>query len=399
MTCRTRLLARAAWSLGIAAVIVLADVYAADRVRWRSLDIKPAVRIPEWSRTGERDVVAMPGRVLVAELARYDDEFFAYLMFTYLAGAPELKGLELLLTYREHEERMVYPLRVVLPNDLISGVSTLGAARQRGLAQGVTFAFLTGDAVGRLREQTLLFRAAYDLPATGSLETMSRAQLIAFIRRWLRFKSATDPRIRNRISPMPSPLNRNEARLMAEDIVSVAHFYSLPLDLFLGIGAMENNYMNVSGDLQHTIWKRRAEEGDIVLKRKGGRVLVVNSSIGAWQITRETLRYAHRLYRKDQRDYSRLPARLRPPLDLDFGNIDPAVLTTYAGLVFRDLLDRCGGDVTRAVGAYNGGLGRPNFAYASGVRAVAEYARRILEHAAVLNGPAAGKRVFSTARP
>jgi hypothetical protein len=153
--------------------------------------------------------------------------------------------------------------------------------------------------------------------------------------------------------------------------------------------------MNVAGDLDHAIWKRRADQDDVILKRQRGRVLVVNSSLGAWQITRETLRYAHRRYLRDDRDYSRLPERLRPARELDVLNVPPAVLTTYAGLLFRDLLDRCGGDVTLATGAYNGGLGRPNLKYADGVRAVAEYARRTLEHAAVLNGPAAGRRFLT----
>ena len=117
-----------------------------------------------------------------------------------------------------------------------------------------------------------------------------------------------------------------------------------------------------------------------------------------WQITRETLRYAHKLYRKDRRDYSVLPARLRPPKELDFNSLDPKVLTTYAGLLFRDLLNRCHDDVTTAIGAYNGGLRNPNPQYAEGVQKVAEYARRIIEHAAVLNGPAAGMSFF-TASP
>jgi|SRR5689334_19966221 hypothetical protein len=118
----------------------------------------------------------------------------------------------------------------------------------------------------------------------------------------------------------------------------------LPLDFFLGIGAMENNYLDVQGDLKNAIWKRHAEKGDIVLKRKRGRVLVLNQSSGVWQITRETLRYAHRLYLRDSREYSRLPARLRPPNELDLGDIESSVLTTYAGLIFRDLLDRCHGE-------------------------------------------------------
>jgi soluble lytic murein transglycosylase-like protein len=56
-------------------------------------------------------------------------------------------------------------------------------------------------------------------------------------------------------------------------------------------------------------------------------------------------------------------------------------LTTYAGLVLRNLLDRFGGDVDQAIGAYNGGARNPNPAYAAGVRNVALYARKVLEHA------------------
>jgi hypothetical protein len=67
--------------------------------------------------------------------------------------------------------------------------------------------------------------------------------------------------------------------------------------------------------------------------------------------------------------------------------VDDAVLTTYAGLLLRGLLDHFGGDVEKATGAYNGGVRAPNPAYASGVKTVAVYARRILEHASVLDDP------------
>ncbi|HOK48144.1 MAG TPA: hypothetical protein PLK67_19505, partial [Bryobacteraceae bacterium] len=166
----------------------------------------------------------------------------------------------------------------------------------------------------------------------------------------------------------------------------------------LGIGAMEKNYMNVDGDLENTVWKRRAQNGDMGRKRRRGRVLVLNPSSGAWQITRETLRYVHRLYLKDTRDYNALPARLRPPAKLDLDNVDPSVLTTYAGLLFRKLLDDFGGDVETAVGAYNGGAGNPNPKYAAGARTAAAHARLILEQAAVLNGSPAADMQFLTAR-
>lgn len=45
---------------------------------------------------------------------------------------------------------------------------------------------------------------------------------------------------------------------IAADIIAVADFYHLPLDVFLGIGAMENNYLSIRGDTGHAIWKKGA---------------------------------------------------------------------------------------------------------------------------------------------
>jgi hypothetical protein len=189
-------------------------------------------------------------------------------------------------------------------------------------------------------------------------------------------------------------LTRTQATRLAADIIAVSKFYDIPIDLFLGVGAMENDYMNVPGDLDHTIWKRRADPGDIVLQRKGRRVLVVDYASGVWQITRHSLRYAHSLYLRDKRDYSELPERLRPPKRLDVNDVAPETLTTYAGLLLRDLLDRFEGDVTKAVGAYNGGVRNPNLKYAAGVEIVASYARRVISRAAALNRVAVSKVQF-----
>jgi hypothetical protein len=383
-----------AWGL-----LILPSCVMAVRLWPRSLELHPQPLLPVWSHVNGRDVVSLPGRFLVADLGTYEDEFYAYLMFTSVRRSRYFEGAEVLLTYREHNGRIVYPIRAVLRNNLIRAVSLLGRVEHRGLARHTTWRFLTGEAVERLRRETRLFRRAYNLPVRTKLEELPRSRLTRYIRRWLRFKSATDGRIQRKLERAPPVLNSEEARRRAEDIVSVAAFYSIPLDFFLGIGAMENNYMDAPGDLEHTTWKRRPEKGDIVLKRARSRALVVNSSIGAWQITRETLRYAHRLYWKDTtRDYGRLPAHLRPPDELDVTHVDPPVLTTYAGLLFRGLLDRCGGDVTLATGAYNGGLAKPNLRYAEGVRRVADYARKMLEHAAVLNGPAAGRHFAAVGR-
>jgi len=127
--------------------------------------------------------------------------------------------------------------------------------------------------------------------------------------------------------------------------------------------------MDVNGDLEHAVWKKRAQRDDIVLRRSRKRVMVSDYAMGTWQITRETLRAAHQLYLKDKRDYTKLPARLRPPreLDLQFRRMMP-LLTTYAGLLLRGLLDHFGGDVDKAIGAYNGGVKNPSTAYAAGVK-------------------------------
>ena len=163
---------------------------------------------------------------------------------------------------------------------------------------------------------------------------------------------------------------------------------------------MENNYLDVQGDLEHTTWKRKAEPGDIVLKRRRGRVLVKNYSLGPWQITRETLRYAHELFLHDKRDYSALPERLRPSRQLNFDSLDGHVLTTYAGLLLRDLLDHFDGDIEQAVGAYNGGISNPNLQYAAGVQQVAQYARSVLVHVSGINEAAiVNTRFVSVSRP
>jgi hypothetical protein len=319
-------------------------------------------------------------------------------MADYLRGTSTFRRSEVLLTYAQENGRLVYTIQILpADRDLTSGLFLLYSAQARGLTANAGWRFADQATLGEMRRQHRIFETAYNFPDRRQLEHMTRSELIAYASRFVRFKSASDPRKWRRNTASLAPLASAQAEQLSEDIVTVADFYSLPLDFFLGIGAMENNYMNAEGDLAHTAWKRRAAADDVVLKRARGRVLVRNSSQGVWQITRETLRHTHRLFLADKRDYSRLPDALAPPENLDLDHIHPRVLTTYAGLLFRELLDRCGGNVDIALGAYNGGLGNPNMAYAQGVRAAAEHARSVMEHAALLSGPVAGRR-FLTAR-
>jgi hypothetical protein len=365
----------------------------------RTIEVRPAHLTPVCERVGARDVVTLPGRFLVAQIGAYDDELFAYLMFQYFAGATPFRNAEVLLTYRRINNRLVYPIEVRFENDLLASLSLLARAQVGGLFKQYEWRYINEDTLSRFRYQTQVFRTAYNLETNRKIEGMSRAELISYVRRFVQFKSAVDPRIRRKIEPVPRPLTRGEAHQLAMDILAVTDFYSLPLEFFLGIGAMENNYMNVKGDLNHAVWKKHAGPGDIIVKRRPGRVMVLNPASGVWQITRETLRHVHNLYLADRRDYSVLPEHLRPARTLNLAELQPEILTTYAGLLFRQLLDLFHGDVSAAVGAYNGGPRNPNPRYEEGVRMVADYARRIMQQAAVLHGqPAAGMRFLSPAR-
>jgi hypothetical protein len=322
---------------------------------------------------------------LLAEVGRFDNEISAYLWFDYLRSRPGIDGSQVLLTVNEKDQVPLWVIEVVLPNDALVAIPFLAQLEAQGFIEGFDLVFTVPSQVEKRKHQTSLFVATYRRPVEGRLETLPRNQILPATARFLAFKSQTDPRVRASSESRPSSLSHEQAIELAADIVAVADFYDLPLDVFLGIGAMENNYLSTRGDVDHAIWKRKPAKDDIILKRRRGRVLVSDYSVGIWQITRETLRYAHSLYLKDKRDYSQLPERLRPPKVPELDVTDSHVLTTYAGLLLRDLLDRFDGDIEKAVGAYNGGPRNPNAEYAAGVQLVAVYARNILERVTATN--------------
>jgi len=356
----------------------------------RVLVLKPVTAAPVCELQEEGVAVARGDAELVASVATFDDELYAYFSFDYLRGRDAVRLAEVFLT----RSGTGYPLILHLENDLLTAVPFLEDLRRQGYIPGYEWRWVAPEYLRRLRQQSQFFDSAYTLPVRRTLEGFTPEQVREYVRRFVLFKSRTDPRVRRGVESAPPTLTSEQALLFTDDILRVSDFFWLPLELFLGIGAMENNYMDVTGDLQHAVWKSRAEPGDIVFRRADGRVLVRNHAAGVWQITRETLRYVHRLYLRDEWDYSLLPEHLRPPRQLDLDRVEPGHLTTYAGLLFRDLIDRFQGDVARAVGAYNGGPGNPNMRYESGVRVVANYARRIFEQAGVLDGGTAAETSF-----
>jgi hypothetical protein len=327
--------------------------------------------------------IALPfsNQVASAEIATFDDQLEAFLRYEYLRGRDPEDAAKIFLTAGRSEKHASYKIFLLVENDQLTAIPRLNRMESHGLITHYELVAWTRQDLALAQQQSRRFENAYNARTEQKLETLPSFQLLPALADFLVFKSQTDWRVVGRSTRAPQPLTHHQALRLASDILDVAHFYDLPLDYFLGVGAMENNYMDVDGDLTHAVWKKRAESGDIVLERGRKRVLVSDYSIGTWQISRETLRAAHQLYLKDKRHYDQLPPRLRPSRALDVNSVTSEVLTTYAGLVLRDLLDRFGGDVDQAMGAYNGGIRNPNPAYAAGVRNVALYARRVLEHA------------------
>jgi soluble lytic murein transglycosylase-like protein len=82
---------------------------------------------------------------------------------------------------------------------------------------------------------------------------------------------------------------------------------------------------------------------------------------------------------------------------LDMNFLSSRVLTTYAALLLRDLLDYFDGNALLASAAYNGSKRHPSLEYASGVESVAGYARRVIGNTARLKGSIDRKPASATA--
>jgi hypothetical protein len=355
--------------------------WAADRLWPRHMRIGTQHRRLAPKLQGRNIALPFSNEVACAEIASFDDQLEAFLRYEYLRGRDPDEASKIFLIAGHNGKRANYKIYMLVENDQLTAVPRLNRMESHGLVTHYELVAWTRQDLSFAQQQSRMFENTYNVATEQKLEALPSFQLLPALSDFLVFKSQTDWRVVGQSTRAPQPLTHHQALRLASDILDVAHFYNLPLDYFLGVGAMENNYMDVNGDLTHVVWKKRAERGDIVLERGRKRVLVSDYSIGAWQISRETLRASHQLYLKDKRNYDALPPRLRPSHDLDVNSVNSEVLTTYAGLVLRDLLDRFGGDVDQAIGAYNGGIRNPNPAYAAGVKNVALYARRVLEHA------------------
>lgn len=327
--------------------------------------------------------VAMSTELSVAEVGNYPRVLQAFLHFDFLRSRNEVDPNHVFLCDGPGAPAPGHRIFLRVENNVLQSVPFMESLVADGSMPEFTVYNWSSANLSACRKQSARIAHAFRSSPQLHLYQIPDKLLIGPMADFLVFKSATDIRVRTQRNKNLAALTVPQARQLAQDILVISRFYSLPLGYFLAIGAMENNYMSVRGDLGLAVWKRRPQPGDVVLKRRRGRVLVRNYSVGVWQITLDTLRYEERLYRRDlrQRDYSVLPERLQPQITRDPRKIPPETLTTYAGLLFRHLLNHFHGNIMKAVGAYNGGADNPNLAYAHSVHRIEQYARRVIVHA------------------
>ncbi len=330
--------------------------------------------------------IAMSTEQVVAEVGNYPRTLQAFLRFDFLRSRSSVVSGRVFLCQGPAPPTPGHKIFLQVGNNILQSVPYLESLAANGSIPNFRLYNWSRTDISACQKRTALVAGLFHPVPRLHLYQIPDKMLIGPMADFLVFKSETDIRVLGQGSTALSPLTVPRARQLANDILVISRFYSLPLGYFLAIGAMENNYISVRGDLDLAVWKRRPQPGDVVLKRRRGRVLVRNYSLGVWQITLDTLRYAQLLYKRDlqNRDYSVLPQRLQPKVEPDPEDIRPETLTTYAGLLFRHLLDLFHGNVMKAVGAYNGGPDDPNPVYAESVRRIERYARRVIVHAVFL---------------
>src|SRR5579872_853161 len=222
--------------------------WVAYRVWPRTINVSLPSSLPQVELDGSRWAVKIRTGTLLADAADFDSELQAFLYFEYLRSHAGMTASDILLTASMNDGRPRYQIDLVLGNDLLSAVPQLATLRAKGLIRNFHLDSYAGQDVAYRRIQSDVFLDAYNPFTPPKLESLSSEQLLLPVTRFLVFKSATDGRVQQG-SRLPQALSFEQAKLLAADILAVARFYQLPLDVFLGIGAMENNYMNVRGDL------------------------------------------------------------------------------------------------------------------------------------------------------
>lgn len=358
------------WYAALAALVVL--IAGAVGVYFWPETFHSTVRshFPIYETDATRPTLRVPDGDLFATVREFRDEVLAYTVFTYLRDSEAIRPARLFITARVDRGNTVYEIVARFPNDLLTSIpliSQLQVARLLSDSWGIVPEALSK----RWEQETELFSATYDLAIQRRLRGVPRTEVMSAVAAYLRSGPTNLPRTR-RVSPLRRVFAGVGRPRLVADIVMVAEFYALPLDLFLSIRDLDQS----------------PESAEASADPAADR-----------ELTGEALRHANRLFMAETRDYAALPSHLRP-LEQEIAGeqiaeVRAEVLTTYAGRLFRDLLDRSHGNLGEALAIYKGGPEAPN-RYRVGARRVGLYARKALHDAAIVSGALQMENRFGT---
>ena len=121
-------------------LVISAAAGIAGFIYWpRQMQIAPPSGLPEVLAEENAPVIRFPGRVLVGQLAEFDDDLFAYLMFDHYRSLRILRDEQVMLTSREQVGRPVYYILLRLPGDILEGAAILENLQASGLTVALEY--------------------------------------------------------------------------------------------------------------------------------------------------------------------------------------------------------------------------------------------------------------------
>ena len=319
-------------------------------------DLSPRPRI-----IGKRTSLEFPGKTILARVAQSSQDTDAYRRLISLRQRPVGAEVGSLIAVRALGGPSAYDILLRLNDDAIGAVELAAIARLDARVSTEVDWFVVADDMVRLWESQ-----------TRLLDSMLKGA-----------------RLERRPSVQP-PQSTGEEPILAL-LVELSRRYSIPYEIFRHFDRFDTEYIDEDGSIRGARWLADVPAGHAVLYRSGERILAIRGSDAHWRVTEEAMRYAHSLYYRDVEQGRSLPDELSPPKSFKT-EVSARDAVTYASCLARDLLDRCGGDLSCATRAMAADSDDPNIRMDIGVRRVALYARRTIEHAGAVARAAAGDR-------
>ena len=301
---------------------------------------------------GRSTVLEFPGRIVVVRLGTAAGDVDAYRRLRSLrSGARDGSPV-----VSVDEAQDAFDILLMIRNDALAAVQTVEHIRSSGTAPSDLDWFVAApEVVESWEAQTRILEALYRQVRLGP----------------------------GRPDSHDARSDRNAGRSMLADIVAVARHYSMPVNLFELAGTVDTDYIDGTGHIRAARWRSEPSPKEVVIVRSNGRALTVPLDDPSWKLTEEAMQYAHALYMQDRSAGAPVAGLPQPPPTFN-SETRPDVCVTYAGRILRDLLDHCGGDARCTAHAMAVDPADPNVRLDLGVRRVALYAARVMQHLGAL---------------